>query len=410
MRFGLGAAVSGRCSCPRWPAGRRGAGEVGVAEELGNRLLPDWPHSLPHVAARKPALRARRDRRVGHRNFHTLTGMNSIDFAELNPQDANSWLAFVRESHEAQLTELANWMDLDSGPTRLADGSWGSLEHIWAWALKFVERGGASILGEQVRPSSVAKAFGLDVEGGPIGPMAENLMHYIFEAFHSMDDTTHWAIFPASRPGSRVVDIHHQETGISIGSAWVPVESNLPSLISQALRGRPDAVASTGLQNLLVYLVPEIINRPSRSGPSILQPRVGKEVFQPPVPLLQNSNQLLNEAHTTTHNPVLLLAQGAKRNALTRGQGMPIEELKKFLSHYDFEFDESTGSSSLEHQSVFFGWLYARGVALEVFAKGDQIGGVLVRPLRVTNQEWAEFCSGLEQFAERIGGTTYDER
>lgn len=333
--------------------------------------------------------------------------MRSIDFASLPPEDAAEWLRFTIASHEARLIELADWMSRDAGPLAHADGSWSSLRTVWSWAVDFTERGGPAHFGETIRPSGRATAFGLPSPVRPIGAVAEDLMHYVFEVLHRADNSTRWALYPSS-PG-RVVDFDHQTTGILIGGHWIALDSNLPGQLSQALEGRPSASAPTGLQYLLTSLLPDLANRQWSAGSeSVLQARVGRASVEPVVPNFED-RRAPRRGDLQRENDFALLAPGAKDFDLMAGPGFPVQVIVTLLQPYELELEIDLVEMDGDFQGGSFGWLFSRGLALEVWARNGRIHALRCLPLRVTSAEILGYRRAVEAFATTTGGSTIDD-
>jgi hypothetical protein len=331
--------------------------------------------------------------------------MRSIDFADLPPEDAADWLRFTIASHEVRLTELADWMSRDAGPVAQADASWSSLQKVWSWAVDFTERGGPAQFGDQIRPSSRVEAFGLSLPVEPTGAVAEDLMHYVFEVLRHDDDSTRWALYPSS-PRGRVVDVHHQETGIMMGGDWIPLDSNLPSQLSQALDGRSSASAPTGLQHLLTYLLPDLANRQwSPGSESVLQPRVGRASIEPVVPRFEDRGASRRGELERDHD-FTLLAPGARDFDLMAGPGLLAQDVLTFLQPYGLEIGIDLTEMEGDFQGGSLGWLFSRGLALEAWARNGRIHALRNLPLQVRRAEILDYRRGVEAFATATGGST----
>ncbi|WP_146242486.1 MULTISPECIES: hypothetical protein [unclassified Curtobacterium] len=334
--------------------------------------------------------------------------MRSIDFADLEPQDADEWLRFTIASHEARLTELADWMSQDFGPVARADASWSSLQTVWSWAVDFTERLGSAQYDDQIRPPSRATAFGLPLPARPIAAVAEDLVHYVFEVLRREDGSTRWALYPSS-PGGRVVDVHHQETGIQIGDHWIPLEGNLPGMLRQALEGRATASAPTGLQHLLTSLLPDLATRQWSAGSeSVLQPRVGRTRIEPVVPNLED-REAPRRPELERDNDFTLLAPGASDFDLMAGPGLPAQDVLTLLQPYGLEIGIDLTEMDGHFQGGSLGWLFSRGLALEAWARNGRIHALRNLPLQVTRAEIREYRRAVDAFATVHGGSTIDD-
>lgn len=330
--------------------------------------------------------------------------MNSIDFAQLDAADAAKWLEFVEKRGPSRLAELAGFLDDDGGPIGQADATWESLSPLWEWAVGFVARGGSESRGRRLRKSSRTLAFGVPQDATAFGAVAEDLGHYVFEVLRRLDPTTHWSL-SLSPPTARVKDAHHHETGVRFGTSWWNLESDLPRLLRRGTEGDTGASDATALQRWAAERIGLAETPASPRGSSILTEYVGAVVKHVPTPIFTRRAFAAGSSYSRYPLHVLRIA-----DPFDDKPGFARADLLQFLSTFDFEFDEAFGNDALlDAETGFLGWLYSRGVAVEIGGDGGRILSVFFDPLAVMPDEWLAFLRAAEEFARAHAGELHSD-